>query len=84
MYRLADGVIALSDTTKEIIRSNYGIADRKIHLIPNGLHLPDVKTVEVSKEEMRRKLDIRPEEKVLLYAGRTVRRSRSAAHRSHR
>ena len=73
MYRLADGVIALSDTTKEIIRSNYGIADRKIHLIPNGLHLPDVKTVEVSKEEMRRKLDIRPEEKVLLYAGRTVR-----------
>ncbi len=73
MYELSNGIIALSKTTHNIIRDFYRIDAKKIHLIPNGLHLSSFMVNGCSKETERVKLGFKPEEKILLYAGRTVR-----------
>ena len=72
MYALADQVICLSDDTCRFLQDVYLVDKHKISLIPNGL--TDVYTL-ISlkkKQALKIKMGIRPDEKILLVAGRTT------------
>lgn len=72
MYRIADKVVCLSATTRELLTSLYEIPSAKIHLIPNGIPATISPHNILPRQQLRRELGITDEERVLLFVGRTV------------
>ncbi|MBD5178762.1 MAG: glycosyltransferase [Bacteroidales bacterium] len=68
IYSLVDAVVCLSMSTYKIVRNVYNIPSEKCHLIVNGI--PRVRTKIVDRESIRRQLGIRPDEKIIIFAGR--------------
>lgn len=72
-YRRSDSFIVLSEYFRDILKNNYGVDDRKIHIIPGAVdhHLfrphPD-------REKLRSQLGILPDQPVLFCIRRLVRR----------
>lgn len=64
-----DCVICLSDDTFKLVKKRYEI-ENSIRLIPNGLRNRNRHISEKQKYEMRKKMFIDPEEKILLFVGR--------------
>ena len=71
MYRLADDIIALSNSTYNLLLRTYCVSKEKIHLIPNGLQQPKASCSLEEKALIRERLGIAEEEIVVLYTGRT-------------
>lgn len=72
MYNIADCVVCLSETTKQLLRSIYSVPPQKLHVIPNG-YTTSVGINELNeRERIRTQLGICPDERVLLFVGRTV------------
>lgn len=72
MYRIANDVICLSETTTKLLVNTYKVPETKVHLIPNGI--PPVTEICTSEErnKLRRETGIEDDEKILLFVGRTV------------
>lgn len=69
MYSLVDRVVCLSTETYNVLDQIYGVDINKITLIPNGLR--NVKIDESTNTiELRKKLMIQLDEKILLFVGR--------------
>ncbi|MDE5900345.1 MAG: glycosyltransferase family 4 protein [Muribaculaceae bacterium] len=71
IYAEADRVVCLSPSTHTLLREVYGTEAAKISLIPNGYAA--TKKRRPSKPEARKALDIAPDEKLLIFAGRPAR-----------
>ena len=69
MYRLADKIVCLSASTREVLTNIYKVPDDKVAIIPNGM------TWEAStnepKELIKERLGLGKDEIILFYAGRT-------------
>ena len=72
MYKIADDIICLSESTKELLCDTYKIPMDKIHLIPNGYtEIRNQRTLTI-RQQCREELGIEQNEQVLLFVGRTV------------
>lgn len=72
MYNIADCVVCLSETTKQLLHSIYSIPPHKVFVIPNG-QPTNVEVNELdNRKSIRALLGIGPDERVLLFVGRTV------------
>lgn len=71
VYRLADAVICLSESTYRILKDIYRADMTNIHLIPNGVE-PIAEDTTAYKKEARRSLGLREDETILLFAGRVT------------
>lgn len=72
MYNFVNDVVCLSRTTRALLGDTYKIPLSKVHLIPNG-YCSDTANGEIlDKSEVRKELGIRPDEKVLIFVGRTT------------
>lgn len=67
-YLKVDYVICLTNFLKEIICQYYGLDTTKVCVIPNGLC--DIVDNSISISKLRKKWNIQPEEKIILFAGR--------------
>ncbi len=65
--KVASRVICVSESIRNEAIKWYGIAPEKVHVIENGVN---VERFSPDGENIRTKLGIRPDEKVLLYVGR--------------
>ncbi|MBP3823473.1 MAG: glycosyltransferase [Bacteroidaceae bacterium] len=72
MYSIVDKVVSLAEDTSDILKTIYHVPSSKIHLIPNGKEVLVHPSSEEDLEKVRRLLGLNNNEKVLLYAGRTV------------
>lgn len=72
-YRRSDRFIVLSEYFRDILSDNYGIDDRKIHIIPGAVEHERFKP-HPAREALRAKLGIAPGCKLLFCARRIVRR----------
>ncbi len=72
MYHIVDDVVCLSPTTRQLLHDTYDVPEEKIHLIPNGLSVRVRKCAYSERNRIREELGIAPEERVLLFVGRTV------------
>lgn len=72
MYRMADDVVCLSETTRQLLCHTYKVPAGKIHLIPNGFPDTDGQCAFEKREQIRKRLGIAKGERVLLFVGRTV------------
>jgi glycosyltransferase involved in cell wall biosynthesis len=72
LLKQADAFISLSkEMTQEFV--NYGIDQKKINLIPNSVDTTVFYAVPASKKnELRKKLGIKPDDKVVIYTGRLL------------
>lgn len=70
MYALADRVICLSQDTFDLLQDTYLVPSDKIAFIPNGLRKKKVASPDTKREELRQKLCISANDKVLLFSGR--------------
>jgi len=72
LLKQADAFISLSkEITQEF--TNYGIAQNKINLIPNSVDTTVFHPVpSPKKDELRKKLGIKPDDKVVIYTGRLL------------
>lgn len=69
IFEKTDSIICLSLDTKQLLKEEYLISEKKLHLIPNGLK--DIKTSPpLKKRNLRRKYNISMDEKILLFVGR--------------
>lgn len=66
MYELADRVVCLSQDTSDLLVDTYLVPSDKIVLIPNGLR----PAPSSNREELRQKLFVSKDDKVLLFSGR--------------
>lgn len=67
-YSLLDHCICLSNYMQEILHKDYGLDITKISVIPNGLC--DVVDITKNSKILRKKWNISPREKIILFAGR--------------
>lgn len=68
-YPMFDAVVALSESTMDILRNIYKVRMDNIHLIPNGVrYVPESEITESS--EAKRSLGLSTDERTLLFAGR--------------
>lgn len=70
MYALADRVVCLSCDTLELLQDTYLVPSDKIVWIPNGLRRQESLSPITNRNELRRRLHISQDDKVLLFAGR--------------
>ena len=70
MYQFADRTICLSQDSYTILRSVYKLSGNKISLIPNGLRKPKSVQRRINLEEIRKLLNVRNDEKILVAIGR--------------
>lgn len=70
MYALVDRVICLSKDTYDLLQDTYSISSDKIILIPNGLRDNEKLLLDNEKNELRQKLFLSKDDKILLFAGR--------------
>ena len=59
--------IALSDTVADDLRKYYGT--RKIHVIPHGVNLEEFQPSPETRKEVRKEMDAKDEETVILFVG---------------
>jgi glycosyltransferase involved in cell wall biosynthesis len=67
-YRLADLTFVHTERMKQELIAEFGVQDRAVTVIPFGINNA-VPNTDLTPEEARRRLGIRPEEKVLLFFG---------------
>lgn len=72
MYSIANDIVSLAEETSILLQRTYKVPDKKIHQIPNGLDIKEECTKRVDINGLRGELGLSNEEKVMLYAGRTV------------
>lgn len=72
MYRLADRCVVMNADTLTLLRNVYGVAPGKTVLIPNGRDLKCGRTSRRQRDGIRKRLLLAPQDKVLLYVGRTT------------
>jgi len=72
MFEISDKVVCLSDDTCLLLQEVHLVDKNKTALIPNGLTDTRVSISPAKKRALRIKMGIRPDEKILLYAGRTT------------
>lgn len=72
MYRIVDAVVCLSEETNRLLQNVYDVPVYKINLILNGWKQKKNLREILSKEELRQRLSIGTNEKVLLFVGRLV------------
>ena len=72
MYQIADEIICLSKSTKDLLCDTYKISREKIHLIPNGYTGTHSQCALTIRQQLRKELGIEQDEQVLLFVGRTV------------
>ena len=65
----AQGIVAINKNIKNDLMKNFGIADSKIIVKPNGIDL-EMFSGKISKEEARKKLGLAPDKKMAVYIGR--------------
>lgn len=70
MYALVHRVVCLNQSTYNLLQDVYNVPKDKISVIPNGFSI--AKEAQADRMEIRQKLGILPDEKILLFAGRTV------------
>lgn len=70
IYRIADAVVCLSESTQTYLREIYNVPEEKIHLIHNGYHA-DRKGFS-PKASARRKLGLLPEDELLVFVARAA------------
>lgn len=68
--RSADHIICLAHYAKDLVRSDYQILENKISLIYNGLKDEAIFLTSNEKKEIKKKLHIDPNEKIILFVGR--------------
>ncbi|RUS45273.1 glycosyltransferase family 4 protein [Cohnella sp. AR92] len=73
IYRRSDAFIVLSDYFRSLLSEEFGISEQRIHVIPGAVDTERFKPA-LDREALRRRLRIRPEEKLLVCARRLVRR----------
>lgn len=69
-YDLVDRVVCLSQDTYDLLRSVYLLPAQKIFLIPNGLRGSENDIPHYNREELKTKLYVPVDEKIILYVGR--------------
>ena len=67
-YSKVDHVVCLSNYMKQILCWDYELNQTKVSVIPNGLC--DVVDTSISVKYLRKKWNISPEEKIIIFAGR--------------
>lgn len=67
-YAQADRVVCLSAYMRNLLHAEAGLSTEKLIVIPNGLH--DTNGQSVDKARLRQKWLMRPDERLLLFAGR--------------
>lgn len=72
MYDIVDAVVCLSEETNRLLQNVYNVPAYKISVIPNGWKQKKNLRENVSKEDLRQRLNIGTNEKVLLFVGRPV------------
>ena len=70
MYALVHRVVCLNQSTYNLLQDAYNVPKEKISVIPNGFSIAN--GTQLDRMEIRQKLGILPDEKILLFAGRTV------------
>ena len=70
-YRSADGVIAVSDSMKRDVVDLYGVEERRIEVIPNGIDPDEYKPVQ--RPDVLEKHGIDPSRPFVLFVGRITR-----------
>ncbi len=70
MYQLADRTICLSHDSFSVLRSVYKLNKSKISFIPNGMQQPKIGLKEKNAKEIRKSLNIRNDEKIIIAIGR--------------
>jgi len=70
IFSLADKIICLSDTTKELMIKEYGVPDEKIQMIYNGLIDEGALLTEQAKKDLRVRMLLDPDDFILLFVGR--------------
>lgn len=69
MYELVDKVVCLSQDTFDLLKDIYSVPSHKIALIPNGIR-PSRGVLDQNIDELKRRLFISINDKVLLFSGR--------------
>lgn len=70
IYKLADRVVCLNRDTYGLLLDTYFVSPEKIVLIPNGLRQLKNASLASGSSELRQKLFVSEEDKILLFAGR--------------
>ncbi len=70
-YQEADAVIAVSPQMKEDVMSLYGVSDKKVHVIPNGIDLEEYQPT--FDENILQSYGVSPEIPFALFVGRITR-----------
>lgn len=68
MYKSTDHIIVHTEKMKQQLIDDFGIVKDKISVIPHGIHNAIPET-ELTPQEARNKLGIRPDEQVMLFFG---------------
>lgn len=69
-FQAVDIVVCLSEDTYNLVKNLYGIDSNKLALIPNGLSPRRMIISSNKKEDLRKTLCIRSDEKIILFVGR--------------
>lgn len=72
MYSIADYVVCLSETTRELLCKTYNVPIKKIHLIPNGFSIAPNYNIPLSRVQTRKRLGVGEKERIILFVGRTT------------
>lgn len=73
MLDIADKIVCLSADTCSVLTEIYTVPRQKIHLIPNGLRRKrNLFLADEKKEQIRYRFHLNPEEKILLFVGRST------------
>lgn len=70
IYKLADRVVCLNRDTYNLLLDTYFVCPEKIVLIPNGLRQQKNASQASGRSELRKKLFVSEEDKILIFAGR--------------
>ncbi len=70
-YQEADAVIAVSPQMKEDVMSLYGVSDKKVHVIPNGIDLEEYQPT--FNEAVLQSYGVNPKIPFVLFVGRITR-----------
>jgi len=70
MYETVHRIVSLAPETVELLQTVYGISDKKISFIPNGLRDTYHNLSEKERNQLKEKLYVPLHEKVIVFAGR--------------
>lgn len=67
-YLASDRVVCLSNYMHEVLCDDYKLDPQKVSIIPNGLE--EVNNISIDKKSLRKKWNIKSDEKIILFVGR--------------